>query len=110
MSVELTILISLVSVALNIVATVVNVRRGYALDTKCETTEMTTVIVKLETIGTDVAEIKADMRRLNDDVRNHAERIVSLEQSVKSAWKIIDRMQGYENRKGAKHENHESNV
>ena len=36
--------------------------RAFGKDTKCNTTELTTVIVKLETIASDIVEIKKDIK------------------------------------------------
>ena len=51
---------------------------------------MTTVIVKLESIGTGVSEIKSDMRNIKEDIVDLRERMIIVEQSVKSAHHRID--------------------
>lgn len=83
MSVEVAIVISIVSLAFAIYEGVSNLRRNNKKEDKAEASELTTVIVKLENISTGVSEIKADMKDLKSDVKDHSERIVRLEQQVK---------------------------
>lgn len=63
--------------------------RSFSKDSKGNTTEMTTVIVKLETIGNDIAEIKKDMRSVKADLREHGERITRAEQKIDALEKIV---------------------
>lgn len=60
---------------------------------------MTTVIVKLEAIGTGVSEIKSDIRNIKSDVQELRDRVIIVEQSVKSAHKRLDSFEGAEERK-----------
>lgn len=64
--------------------------RSFSKDGKNHTADLTTVIVKLETIGNDTIEIKKDIRGVKSDVREHGERIVKVEQKVESLEKIIN--------------------
>ena len=59
-------------------------------DTKQDAGEMTTVIVKLETINENLREIKADIKDVKSDIDRLKERLVIVEQSTKSAHKRID--------------------
>ena len=63
--------------------------RGYSKDAKGNNTELTTVIVKLENIGKDIAEIKKDLRSVKDDLREHGERIARAEQRIETLERII---------------------
>ena len=58
--------------------------------TKEGAAQLTTVIVKLENIGDGVAEIKADMRNMKDDVRELRDRVIKVEESTKSAHRRLD--------------------
>lgn len=63
--------------------------RAFSKDSKGSTTELTTVIVKLESIGSDITEIKKDMRSVKADIREHGERIAKTEQRVEALEKIV---------------------
>lgn len=93
MTIEVALLISGVSLAFGIYQGVCNLKRNKTTDDKKEATQMTTVIVKLESIGTGVSEIKSDMRNIKEDIVDLRERMVIVEQSVKSAHHRIDGME-----------------
>ena len=57
---------------------------------KEDTSQMTTVLVKLENIAEGITEIKSDMRSIKEDVQNLRERVATVESSVKSAHRRID--------------------
>lgn len=64
--------------------------RNVQSDTKHDSGELTTVIVKLETISENVNEIKTEIRDVRGEINKMKERIVIAEQSLKSAHKRID--------------------
>ena len=64
--------------------------RAFGKDNKSNTTELTTVIVKLESIGSDITEIKKDIRSVKADLREHGERITKVEQKVEALEKIVN--------------------
>lgn len=61
-------------------------------DVKGDQSEMTTVIVKLETINENVKEVRNDLKDVKSDIENIRERLVVVEQSAKSAHKRIDQI------------------
>lgn len=63
---------------------------------KDSTTELTTVIVKLENISGGIADIKAEIAAMKDDQKIDHDRLIKLEASVATAWKRIDEMRGIE--------------
>ena len=63
--------------------------RAFSKDSRGNTTELTTVIVKLEAIGNDITEIKKDIRSVKEDLREHGERIAKAEQRIKALEKIV---------------------
>lgn len=63
--------------------------RSFSKDAKGSTTELTTVIVKLESIGNDITEIKKDIRSVRADLREHSERIAKAEQKIEALEKIV---------------------
>lgn len=90
MTVEVALLISGVSLAFAIYSGIANLKRNKSNDDKKDATEMTTVIVKLENIGTGIAEIKSEMTNVKNDLRESRERIIKVEESAKQAHKRLD--------------------
>lgn len=78
---------------------------GFALyrnlkgDTKQDAGQLTTVIVKLETITEDLREMKRDIKDVKSDMDKMKERITLNEASTKSAHQRIDYLQGLVNGK-----------
>lgn len=88
-----TVISAIISLLALIVAAVVgfsNLKRNQTVDNKQNTTELTTVIVKLETINTNVTELKSDMRNQHLDMQEQRERLIVVEQSTKSAHHRLD--------------------
>lgn len=88
MTIEVALVISAISLAFGIYSGVANLKRNSKNDTKTDTAQLTTVIVKLENIGNDISEIKNDLRDVKADVKDHGNRIVKLEQQVKVLNKV----------------------
>lgn len=57
---------------------------------KDNTTELTTVIVKLENIGNGISDIKSEIASLKDDQKDDHDRLIRTEESLASAWKRIN--------------------
>lgn len=83
MTVELAVIISVISLGFGIYSGVANLKRNSRNDTKMDQSQLTTVIVKLENIGNDITEIKSDLRDVKEDLKNHSERLVKMEQQIK---------------------------
>lgn len=83
MTVELAVIISIISLGFGIYSGVANLKRNSRNDTKMDQSQLTTVIVKLENIGNDISEMKSDLRDAKEDLKNHSERLVKIEQKVK---------------------------
>lgn len=94
MQVEITILLSFVSLCVAGVVAVTSIRRNKATDDKKEASDMTTLIVKLENIGNGVNEIKSDMRNMREDMQDLRDRLIIVEQSAKSAHHRLDALEG----------------
>lgn len=94
MTIEVALLISGISLAFGLYQGMSNMKRNKASDDKKEATEMTTVIVKLESIGKDTGEIKNDMKDVKQDVKKNTEQIIRLDESLKSAWVRINLLEG----------------
>lgn len=93
MTVEIALIISAASLFFAVYSGVSNLKRNKSADDKKEATDMTTVIVKLEGISKDTSEIKNDIKSVKDDVKQQGEQIIRLDESLKSAWKIINKLQ-----------------
>ena len=64
----------------------------YSNGTKQDTTELTTVIVKLENIGVGITDIKSEIAALRNDQKDDHDRLIKTEQSIATAWKRIDEL------------------
>jgi len=90
MTIEVAIVISGISLAFAIYFGVSNLRRNQKADDKKEASELTTVIVKLENIGTGITEIKSEMTNVKNDIKESRERLIKVEESAKQAHKRLD--------------------
>lgn len=86
MPMEIKDLITVIALLISAIALWRNLRN----DTKDDQSEMTTVIVKLETINENVKEVKADIKDVKSDIESLKQRVTICEQSMKSAHKRID--------------------
>lgn len=95
MTIEVSLLISVLSVGFAIYMGVSNMKRNKTTDDRKEATEMTTVIVKLENIGNDTKEIKNELRSVRNEVGVLRERVVITEQTARA---LHDRVDAHEKR------------
>ncbi|EHL13120.1 hypothetical protein HMPREF9629_00420 [Peptoanaerobacter stomatis] len=93
MSVELSILVPIVSVGFAIYAGLSNIKRNQSQDERNSASQMTTVIVKLENISNGITEIKSEMSNAKEEIRENRERIVKVEESSKQAHKRLDMLE-----------------
>jgi peptidoglycan hydrolase CwlO-like protein len=93
MTVEVALLISGISLAFALYAGISALKRSQRLDNQKDASEMTTVIVKLENISNGIAEIKADLGGIKAEIKELRDRMITVEQSVKSAWKRIEALE-----------------
>lgn len=94
MTIELSLLLSGISVAFAIFFGVSSKNRNDRKDTEQETEDRasthTLLMTKLEIIADDVKEIKRDYRETREEVQSLRERVVAVEQSLKSYHKRLD--------------------
>ena len=94
MTVELSLLLSGISVAFAIFFGISSKSRNDKKDTEQETEDRaathTLLMTKLENIADDVKDIKRDYRETNAEVQNLRERVIAVEQSLKSYHKRLD--------------------
>ena len=89
MTVESALVISAISLVFAIYSGVSNLKRNNKQDAKSDSAQLTTVIVKLENIGTGINEIKADVKDVKQDLKDHSDRLIRLEQQVKVLNKTV---------------------
>ncbi len=92
MTIEIALIISAISLGFGIYQGVSNLKRNDRQDNRAEATQITAVIVKLETIGEGVNEIKLDMRNIKNEIKDIRERLTKVEESTKSAHHRLDDM------------------
>lgn len=93
MTIELMTVITVASVIFGIYQGVVNMKRNQKTDVREETAEATTMIVKLESIQKDTTEIKNEVKSLREDTKKNTEQIIRIDESLKSAWNAINKLQ-----------------
>lgn len=96
MNIDVSTLISVLSLTVATIVALTNIRRNHTADDRQEATEMTTLIVKLETINNGVNEIKSDMRNMKDDMQDFRDRLIIVEQSTKALHNRVDKIEGKE--------------
>jgi peptidoglycan hydrolase CwlO-like protein len=94
MTIEVGLIIALIGLIVSVYFNITSASRAARNENKQDASCLTTVIVKLENIGSDVKEIKTDMSNLKTEIKSITERLVVVEQSTKSAHKRIDELGG----------------
>ena len=91
--IDLSVLLSVISVVVAAAVAVKNIKRSNASDNRQEAANLTTLIVKLENISDGVNEIKSDMRSMKSDIQDLRDRLIRVEQSDKSAHHRLDNLE-----------------
>lgn len=68
--------------------------RNHDTDNEKETSNMTTVIVKLENIRGSISDLKLDLKRTAEDLQSIDRRLTVVEESTKQAHKRINEIKG----------------
>jgi hypothetical protein len=99
MTIEIAVILSVLSVGFSIYFGITSNKRNKAKDDKQDASQMTTVLIKLETIGNGITKIETKMDRFEIDRKEDREKLIRVEESLKSAWiriqeliKIIETM------------------
>lgn len=90
MTIEIALLISVVSVAFSIFFGLKNSKRTDTKDIEERVKENTRINIKLDNIGQTTQDIKAEVSSMRDDIKSHNERLIKLEESCKSAHHRLD--------------------
>lgn len=104
MTIEVALLISFVSVTFGVVVGIANIRRNNRSDDKKDASQMTTVIVKLENIGSGISEIKSEMRNVKSDIQEAREKLAKVEEWTRQAHRRIDACEKFCKRLPENHE------
>lgn len=68
--------------------------RNHDTDNERETSNLTTVIVKLENIRGSISDLKLDLKRTAEDLQSIDRRLTVVEESVKQAHNRINEIKG----------------
>lgn len=90
MTIEIGILISVISISFAIYSGLKNIKRNDSKDIKNDAATMTTVIVKLENISTGISEIKSEVQSIKADQKEDHDKLIETIASAKQAHKRID--------------------
>lgn len=93
MSIDISTAIAIVSTCFAVFFGIRNLTRNKTTDDKADATQMATMIVKIDAVGTTVNEIKSDMREFKTEQQYLRDKIIEIESSVKSAHKRIDNIE-----------------
>lgn len=93
MQIELSVLISIVSVVFAVTIGVINVRRNKTKDDKSEAHQAATLNVRLESIEDGISEIKSDIKNIIAETKENRERIIKVEESSKQAHRRLDNIE-----------------
>lgn len=94
MTIEIALLISIISVGFSIFFGIKNSKKSDEKDIAERIARDTRTDMKLDEISKDVKEVKETVRNIQNDVKDHEGRIVKLEASYKAAHKRLDEIFG----------------
>ena len=102
MSIEIALLISIVSVCFSVFFGLKNNKRSDTKDIEERVKENTRINMKLDSIASNTTEIKNEVSEMRKEINLHGDRIIKVEESVKSAHHRLDglekRLNGEEKR------------
>ena len=104
MSIDISLLVAIISTRSAVFFGAQALKRNRTTDDKADATQLATVIVKLDAVGTTVNEIKADMRTHKTEQQYLRDKIIAIESSVKSAHKRIDGLERIDSAEVTDHE------
>jgi len=93
MTIEVMTLITVVSLTLGIVSTLLNLRRNSRVDTKATIIETANLNNKIDNVLIGISELKVKLNTMEADQKDSRERIIILEQKVKTLSIAMDKIQ-----------------
>jgi peptidoglycan hydrolase CwlO-like protein len=94
LTVEIALVISVVSVLASLIFGFATYKRNNNNDVSESAFKSAKTAVMIENIATDVRDIKAEQKSFTNDIRALNEKVITVEQSCKSAHHRIDRLEG----------------
>lgn len=91
MSIEISMLISVISVSFAIYFGLSNKKRVDCKDIEKQVSEQAGICFKLEVISDGIKDIKTDINAIRTELKDHDKRIIKLEESDKSQWLQLDK-------------------
>lgn len=92
MTIEIALLISIVSVCFSVYFGLKNSKRTDTKDIEERVKENTRINTKLDNIIQDTRDIKAEVSEMRKNISSHDNKIIKLEESVKSAHHRLDEL------------------
>lgn len=83
---------SYVPIIVSVISLLLALYTSITKNSKENTSELTTVIVKLENIGNGIADIKAEIASMKNDQKEDHDRLIKLDTSLSAAWKQISEL------------------
>lgn len=93
MTVEVALIISIVSVAFSVFFGLKNNKRTDVKDIEERVKENTRINFKLDEIANSIREVKSEVSSIKEEMQTHNDRIIKVEESVKQAHKRLDNME-----------------
>lgn len=90
MKIDISLLISIISITFAIFTGIASLKRNNNKDIKDQTAEMTSFMIELKYIGTGVDEIKREVKSIKSETRELQDRMIINEQTIKSCHKRLD--------------------
>ena len=93
MTIEVMTLITGISITLGIVSTIINLRRNNKADAKNTIIETANLNNKIDNVLIGISELKVKLNTIEADQKDSKERIIILEQNVKTLFQTVDKIQ-----------------
>ena len=93
MTIEVMTLITVISLTVGIVSTLLNLRRNSKVDAKATIIETANLNNKIDNVLIGISELKVKLNTIEADQRDSRERIIILEQKVKTLFTNINQLQ-----------------
>ena len=90
-------LITVTSVTLGIISTILNLKRNNRNDTKSTIIETANLNNKIDNVLIGISELKVKLTTMEADQKDSRERIIILEQNVKTLFNTVNQMQEHIN-------------
>ena len=92
------------SLGVAIVALLISAWNTSKKDSKEDTMQITSMMLKLDSISEDIRDVKKDVADMRANIQDNHDRILKLEMSLNTAWVRIDELRGTTDRAKAKKE------